>query len=63
MNGGYTIGGNVDYADYRGECFVQLNEVTHAIIDATMKVHRALGPGLLESAYEAQHANELKLVV
>ncbi|MCW9024745.1 MAG: GxxExxY protein [Gammaproteobacteria bacterium] len=29
------------------------NEITGAIIDAAMDVHTALGPGLLESAYEA----------
>jgi GxxExxY protein len=28
-------------------------EITGRIIDAAMKVHTALGPGLLESAYEA----------
>jgi GxxExxY protein len=29
-----------------------LNELTDAIIDASMEVHRTLGPGLLESTYE-----------
>jgi GxxExxY protein len=32
---------------------VELNEITAEIVDAAIKVHRALGPGLLESAYEA----------
>ena len=31
---------------------MELNEITGQIIDAGMKVHSALGPGLLESAYE-----------
>ena len=32
---------------------MQENQITGKIIDCTMKVHTALGPGLLESAYEA----------
>jgi GxxExxY protein len=28
------------------------NEITGQIIGATIKVHKALGPGLLESAYK-----------
>jgi len=37
----------------------QLNEITEQIIGAAIDVHRALGPGLLESAYEACLAFEL----
>ena len=39
---------------------MKLNELTYAIIGAAMKVHRVLGPGLLESAYEASLAYELE---
>lgn len=35
------------------------NEVTEAIIGAAIEVHRELGPGLLESTYEACLAYEL----
>jgi GxxExxY protein len=35
------------------------NEIGHAIITAAMKVHSAVGPGLLESAYEICLAHEL----
>ena len=37
----------------------RLNKVTETIIGAAMTVHRALGPGLLESAYEACILHEL----
>ena len=36
-----------------------LNRITERIIGAAIEVHRALGPGLLESAYEACLAFEL----
>ena len=32
---------------------MEINEVSGQIIDASMKVHSVLGPGLLEGAYEA----------
>jgi GxxExxY protein len=35
--------------------------LTHAVIGAAIEVHRSLGPGLLESAYEACLAYELSL--
>ena len=37
----------------------RLNEITEEVIGAAIAVHRALGPGLLESAYEACLAYEL----
>jgi GxxExxY protein len=37
------------------------NEVTHEVIGAAIEVHRLLGPGLLESAYEECLARELIL--
>ncbi|NUO79052.1 GxxExxY protein [candidate division KSB1 bacterium] len=36
------------------------NELSKILIDCAMKVHRALGPGLLESAHEACLVYELK---
>lgn len=38
-----------------------LNRLTEEIIGAAIEVHREFGPGLLESAYEACLAHELKL--
>lgn len=37
----------------------ETNRITQAIIGAAINVHKALGPGLLESAYEACLAYEL----
>ena len=37
-----------------------LNKITEAIIGAAIEVHRALGPGLLESAYTACLVYELR---
>ena len=38
----------------------RVNHVTGLIITAAMKVHSLLGPGLLESAYQACLAHELR---
>ena len=38
---------------------VEINEVTGQIIDSAMKVHSAVGPGLLEGVYEACVRHEL----
>jgi GxxExxY protein len=39
----------------------EINVRTGEIVDAAMKVHTFLGPGLLESSYEACLCHELKL--
>jgi GxxExxY protein len=38
----------------------ELNQITEKIIGAAIEVHRELGPGLLESAYEACLVHELR---
>lgn len=38
-----------------------LNEITEQIIGASIEVHKMLGPGLLESAYEQCLSRELSL--
>jgi GxxExxY protein len=40
---------------------LKINEVTEAIIGAAIEVHRTLGPGLLESAYQECLAREMTL--
>ena len=37
------------------------NEITHEIIGAAIEVHKLLGPGLLESAYEACLCHEFAI--
>ena len=39
---------------------MDIEEIGHQIVDAALKVHKALGPGLLESAYQACLAYELR---
>lgn len=38
-----------------------MNEITEKIIGAAIEVHKTIGPGLLESAYEECLAHEMKL--
>jgi GxxExxY protein len=40
---------------------VNTNAISGQIVDAAMEVHSALGPGLLESAYETCLAHELRI--
>src|SRR6185312_4339111 len=38
----------------------EVNRIASQIVDAALRVHSALGPGLLESVYEACLAHELR---
>lgn len=38
-----------------------INDLSHELIGAGIEVHRLLGPGLLESAYEGAYSHELSL--
>ena len=38
----------------------EIERVAEQVVDAMLKVHRALGPGLLESTYQACLAYELR---
>jgi GxxExxY protein len=39
---------------------LEINTVTGAVVNAAVKIHKALGPGLLEGAYEACLKYELE---
>jgi iron complex transport system substrate-binding protein len=39
---------------------VSINDITGAIVDAALQIHRDMGPGLLESVYEAVLAKKLE---
>jgi len=40
---------------------VHENEIGKLLVDSALKVHRILGPGLLESVYEVALAHELRM--
>ena len=42
------------------DCLVTENQIGKIVVDAAVAVHRALGPGLLESVYEAVLAAEMR---
>lgn len=39
---------------------MDIEAVATGVVDAAIQVHRMLGPGLLESAYQACHSHELR---
>jgi len=43
-----------------GALSAEVERVASAVVDSALAVHRTLGPGLLESAYEACLAHELR---
>lgn len=45
---------------FRGNPMRPLDDITGAIIEASIQIHRDLGPGLLESVYEAVLARKLQ---
>ena len=51
----------MNHREHRGHRDEEWSEITGMIIDAGLKVHKILGPGLLESAYEHCLCHELSL--
>ncbi len=47
--------------EYEGQAMIERDPVTEIVIGAAIEVHRFLGPGLLESAYESCLCHELTL--
>ena len=39
---------------------IEVESVAASVVDACLKIHRALGPGLLESTYQACLAHEMR---
>ena len=55
-----SILSRINTAEKKAETAEEMNTLTGTIIGAAIEAHRILGPGLLESAYEACLAFELK---
>lgn len=51
---------NLHFASLRETLPMTENELSRIIVDAAFKIHTTLGPGLLESVYEAVLAHELR---
>jgi GxxExxY protein len=45
---------------FKEEGMADIEAIAADVVDCAIKVHKALGPGLLESAYQFCHAYELK---
>jgi iron complex transport system substrate-binding protein len=48
--------------DAAGRCLrrnVEINDITGAIVEASISIHRGLGPGVFESVYESVLASKL----
>ena len=52
--------GTKDTKSLKEEDMTDIEAIATEIVDCAIKVHKALGPGLLESAYQHCHAFELK---
>jgi GxxExxY protein len=51
----------VSHGAHGGTEEMEINEVSARIVDAALRIHRELGPGLLESVYEVVLADLLRL--
>ena len=50
-----------DFGQSKPPMHTKINQVSQAVIGAAIEVHRTLGPGLLESAYEQCLSHEFSL--